>query len=67
MEVEKDGMSSTLVCNRTESKIVDIINVPMNASVKNPPIVKSIHYQNDKSELLKGKLSKDMKCCYVNN
>jgi hypothetical protein len=32
---------------------------------KNP--IKSIHYQNDKSELLQGKLSKNMECCYVNN
>jgi len=38
MEVAKDGMTITLVCNRTESKIVDIISVPLNAPSDNPPI-----------------------------
>lgn len=65
MEVAEDGMTSMILCKRTESKIVDMLSVARNA-VKNHPI-KSIHYQNDKSELLQGKLSNNMTCCYVNN
>jgi hypothetical protein len=53
-----------IICKRTESKIVDMIKV--NRHAKDAPI-KSIRYNNDKSESLKGKLSKDMTCCYVNN
>jgi hypothetical protein len=40
--------------------------VKVTRHAKNAPI-KSIRYHNDKSESLRGKLSKDMTCCYVNN
>ena len=53
-----------IMCKRAEFKIVDMIKVTKHA--KNPPI-KSIRYNNEKSESLRGKLSKDMACCYVNN
>ena len=53
-----------IICKRTESKIVDMVKVTRHA--KNAPI-KSIRYNNDTSESLKGKLSKDMTSFYVNN
>jgi hypothetical protein len=62
--VAEDAKTSMIICKRSESKIVDMIKV--NRHAKDAP-VKSIRYQHEKSETLRGKLSKDMTCCYVNN
>ena len=62
--VTPDGFNCMILCKRSESKIVDMVKVTKHA--KHAP-VKSIRYNNDENETLKAKLSKDMKCCYINN
>jgi hypothetical protein len=62
--VAQDSQNCMILCKRTDFKIVDIIKVTKHA--KGAPL-KSIHYNNDTSETLRGRLSKDMTCCYINN